>query len=103
MNGRCRLCDRNGTLCRGHVWPSFAYKRWVSDHSKGGRFADLAKQQEHNTQYARYWFCHECDSSRLGDGEAARFFERLERDPEAEIQYDHSLLKFAVSVSLRTL
>jgi hypothetical protein len=101
---KCHLCDQMKELRDSHVWPKFAYKRFAADQSKGGQFADLSKQRLSSEQYTRYWFCGDCEQ-KLGIGEtyAAQLCSRIEADPNADQAYDDTLLRFATSISWRTL
>lgn len=101
---KCHLCDKIKDLQKSHVWSKFAYKRFAADLSNGGRFADLFIQRLSNNQYTRYWFCADCEQIlSTSEGEAAKLCSRIEADPEAEQAYDESLLRFATSISWRTL
>jgi hypothetical protein len=101
----CHLCGQPAELVESHVWPKFAYKRYVSDLSKGGSFLDLRKGAISNAQYKRAWFCPTCDNERLGSVEnsAAGFCRTLEAGQSAPVRYDDRFLRFATSVSWRTL
>jgi phosphatidylserine/phosphatidylglycerophosphate/cardiolipin synthase-like enzyme len=58
-NGTCHLCGQNARIVNSHVWPSFAYKRYVSDQNKGGQFLDLQKRNPNaQKQYTMPWFAH---------------------------------------------
>jgi hypothetical protein len=102
--GKCHLCDETGELRHSHVWSAFTYKRFAADQSKGGRFADLSKQRLSNVQEKRYWFCRKCEQI-LGNQEtyAAQYCDRIMYDPLADQPYDESLLRFATSISWRTM
>ena len=102
--GKCHLCGKIKELKKSHIWPQFAYKRFASNPAKGGQFADLTKQQLNNEQYTSFWFCHECEQI-LGKTEdyAARLCSKIEADPKKDHAYDERLLRFAVSISWRTL
>ena len=39
--GECRLCHKSKMLVDSHIFPAGAYKRFVSDQSKGGSFLNL--------------------------------------------------------------
>jgi hypothetical protein len=41
--GFCRLCGNEAVLVDGHIWPKFAYKRYISDLTKGGSFIALER------------------------------------------------------------
>ena len=102
--GKCHLCGESKELPDSHVWPRFAYKRYASDLSKGGRFADLFTMTLHNKQYTCFWFCTDCERI-IGATEdsTARLCVRIEDAPEADQPYDENLLRFTTSISWRTL
>ncbi len=104
MQGRCELCGQFRELVDSHVWPKFAYKKFVSDLSKGGVFVDLGKGRMSNLQYTRPWFCKHCDNVVLGrvEGYASAFCTRIQKRPSEPKAYDDRLLRFAASVSWRT-
>jgi hypothetical protein len=104
--GPCQLCGQLTVLVKSHVWPSFAYKRYVANQSEGGKFFDLSAQREHNRQYKRNWFCDLCDNRLIGrmmETPVARLCRSLDANPTAPLSYGGYLLKFAVSISWRTL
>ena len=102
--GKCHLCGKTRVLRASHIWPQFAYKRYVADPSKGGRFVDLFTMTMHNRQYKRPWLCDECEQ-RFSKSETptASLYDRLEASPDAKQPYGEYLLPFATSVSWRTL
>lgn len=101
--GICQLCMNKGTLCDSHVWPKFAYKRYVSDVKRGGSFTDLYKQKHHNKQVTDYLFCTGCEQRlSLSEKNARQFLERVERNPTCSHDYEALLHYFAVSISWRT-
>ncbi len=104
VNGKCHLCVEEKELQDSHVWPKFAYKRFVANLQKGGQFADLHKQTLTNEQYTRYWFCDDCEGI-LGKTEdyAARLLAKMEQNPKKEHPYDERLLPFITSISWRSL
>lgn len=104
MIGKCHLCDKMKELRESHVWPAFAYKRFAADQSKGGRFADLSKQRLSNEQYTLPWFCSDCEQILSAtENYAARLCTRIDNDPTGQHDYDENLLRFATSISWRTL
>jgi hypothetical protein len=100
--GSCHLCTYERELQDSHVWPRFAYKRYASDLKKGGRFADLFKQQLSNEQYTEFWFCKHCEGL-FGETAAGVLCDRIDRNPNASQSYDSDFLRFATSISWRTL
>jgi hypothetical protein len=101
---KCHLCEKKRELKVSHVWPAFAYKRYVSDLTKGGRFVDLFTMTVHNKQYKQRWFCEDCEKWLCNsERSTANLCDRLEADPDANQAYDEHLLRFATSVSWRTL
>jgi hypothetical protein len=104
--GICQLCGRHTELVDSHVWPKFAYKKFVSNLAKGGQFIDLHAGNvtlNAQKQYTRPWFCEPCDRDVLGKNEkyAAEFCERVEKAPTEVRGYDSRLLRFVVSISWR--
>jgi hypothetical protein len=91
-----------GPLRDSHIWPKFAYKRYVSDQNKGGSFTDLGAIKHHNKQVTDYLLCQACEQrfSRF-EAYAAEFLNRVEREPQLGHAYDKPLHDFAVSVSWR--
>ncbi len=104
INGLCHLCGETKLLKDSHVWSKLAYRRYVTNPGGGGQFVDLHEQRLSNKQYTRYWFCEGCEGI-LGKSEdyAARFLDRMARDPKKEHPYDERLLPFIVSISWRSL
>lgn len=102
-NGQCLLCGNTRPLVNSHVFPKFAYKRYVSDLSAGGQFVDLKKLRMANAQYKRPWLCEKCDNEVLGgmEGYAAKFCDQLEERPTGTHTYDYRLVQFATSISWR--
>ena len=104
--GICHLCGQRREIVDSHVWPRFAYKRYVSDHKKGGQFIDLQMGNLNaQRQYTQPWFCEHCDRDVLGKNEkfAAELCDKLEKAPTDTHPYDGCLLPFAVSISWRTV
>jgi hypothetical protein len=99
QDGFCQLCAEWKSLRHSHVYPAFAYKRFVSDLTAGGSFADLAELRRHNRQFKHYWFCNNCES-RFGETETAAWLEAI---PSAapSATYGPHLFTYAVSVMLR--
>lgn len=104
LTGECRLCRQTRELERSHIWPRFAYKRYVSDLSDGGSFLDLNAGAKSNRQYTDYWFCGDCeDLLSRPESWAARFCDDIESSPASTRSYNDRLLDFCVGVSMRTL
>lgn len=104
--GICQLCGQTDEIINSHIWPRFAYKRYVSDLRKGGQFLDLQTGNPNaQKQYTRPWFCEHCDRDVLGKDEkyAAEFCNKLEKNPTDAHAYDGCLSSFAVSISWRTV
>jgi hypothetical protein len=104
INGLCHLCGEQKLLKDSHVWPKLAYRRYATNPGGGGQFVDLQEQRLSNKQYTRYWFCDGCEGI-LGKSEdyAARFLDRIAKDPKKEHPYDQRLLPFIESISWRSL
>jgi hypothetical protein len=100
----CHLCSKKRTLRQSHVWPQFAYKRYVSVPSKSGRFVDVFTMTVQNRQYRRPWLCDDCEQTlSRSERPIANLCDRIETDPDADQEYDEHMLRFATSVSWRTL
>ena len=102
--GTCQLCGQRREIVDSHVWPKFAYKRFVSNVTKGGQFIDLhTGNLNAQKQYTCPWFCEVCDRDVLGTNEryAAEFCDRLAKAPMDLHSYDGRLLRFVVSISWR--
>src|SRR5713226_7042466 len=101
--GECKLCGRQGQLVEGHIWPTFTYKRYASELTKGGRFADMMKEDWSNRQYQEYWFCAKCDNEMMGGLEkhAADFCAQLAQGTKKPYVYNDRLLPFVTSISWR--
>jgi hypothetical protein len=101
--GECKLCGGHAQLVESHIWPAFSYKRYASDLSKGGRFADMMRVNYSNSQYQEYWFCAQCDNELLGGMEkyAADFCAQLAEGAVNSYAYNNTLLPFVTSISWR--
>ncbi len=102
IKGDCQLCGQLSELQDSHVWSKFAYKRYTTDQTHGGRFVDLFKGGFSNKQYTEPWFCRACEA-RFAEGPAGLLCDRIERNPHAIQEYDSELLRFATSISYRTM
>jgi hypothetical protein len=102
VTGQCHLCDQMAALQDSHVWSKFAYKRYAADQTKGGRFADLFKMELTNKQYTAFWFCEDCEK-KFGESAAGILCQRIDEKPNATQPYDEKFLRFATSISWRTL
>jgi hypothetical protein len=107
MTDKCHLCHKARDLCDSHVWPKFAYKRYVSDQTRGGQFVDLTRQRLSNRQYKRPWFCGGkggCEEI-LGKDETyvAGLCDQIEEDTAGEVVYDERMLRFATSATWRAM
>jgi hypothetical protein len=100
--GTCELCKNKGELRDSHYLSKFAYKRYVSNQARGGRFADLKSQKHHNKQLTDYLLCDECEERFCAsESSAAQFLSRVEGNPTSDHEYDNSMHYFAVSISWR--
>lgn len=97
---KCDLCAMRLPLVEGHVWPQFAYKRFVSDVQHGGSFYDLQANRSWNKQTTQPYFCRKCDNEVLGASEryAAAWFDKIAAGADS-LEYGEPLLAFAVSLS----
>jgi hypothetical protein len=104
IKGLCHLCIEPGLLRDSHVWPALAYRRYVTNPGGGGRFLDLHEQEIRFEQYTRNWFCEGCEGIlQKSEDYAARFLDRMAKNPKAEHSYDRRLLPFVTSISWRSL
>ncbi len=95
-------------LVDGHVWPKFAYKRYVSSLGKGGSFInltgnDVKGRRIYNRQTTKYMFCAPCDNDAIGqlDDAASRLCHRFDENPTEPQTYDGKFTRFAVSLAFR--
>jgi hypothetical protein len=95
----CHLCRLNPPIENSHLMPAFAYKRYVADQTKGGRFLNLLENVQHNKQLTRAWFCKECEG-RFGERHTAMLMDHLDEDRYG-CEYTADLLRFATSMALR--
>lgn len=100
--GKCDLCSDFAELIEGHIWPKFAYKRFMSNLAQGGSFYDLQANRSTNRQMTQPFFCKKCDNEVLGGLEryTARWYDRFVGHVDS-IDYDERLFGFAVSLSWR--
>jgi hypothetical protein len=104
INGKCHCCFEQKDLQDSHVWPKFAYKRFVANLQKGGQFVDLHKHTLSSHQYTRNWFCRECEGVlSKTEAYAVQILTKMERDPTKDHPYDERLLPFITSISWRSL
>lgn len=99
VNGLCKLCLNNPPIKNSHLWPSFAYKRYVSNLDDGGAFVDLRLMKRHNRQLKRSWFCKPCEGL-FSEKYAADLLTRIDRERE-DCAFTEELLRFATSLSYR--
>lgn len=99
---KCDLCGEYLPLVEGHIWPQFAYKRFVSDLQHGGSFYDLQASRSSNKQTTHPYFCKTCDNEVLGGVEryAAAWFDKIAAGADS-LEYGEPLFAFAVSLSWR--
>ncbi len=102
--GLCQLCGQEGVLRNGHVWPAWAYRDYVSELNRGGRFLHVGDGKLDNHPERYYWFCPRCENETLGglDRYASVLCRGIESAPDTPVSYDARLLQFAVSISWRT-
>lgn len=101
--GKCKLCEIDGELHKGHIEPSFGYKRYIT--GKGGRYFDSTKDRYQTRQYTSFMFCRHCENVRLGtlDGIGANFLKEFESAPSAPHFLEERFLAWATSLSFRVL
>jgi hypothetical protein len=100
--GVCHLCREEAWLQNSHVWPSFIYKEFVSELSKGGQFADLVEQKLSGEQFMEHWFCKTCEG-RFGENATARLCRKFKNQPNDIQDYGEEFFRFVVSISYRVL
>jgi len=105
MNDICKLCHKKTDLKLSHIIPKFLY-RWLKGTSATGHIR-LGQNPNVRVQdgFKEYWLCDECES-RLNAWEtefANRIFYPSVQEDKNSFEYREWLLKFAVSLSWRTL
>jgi hypothetical protein len=101
--GICELCKNKRELLDSHYWSKFAYKRYVSNQARGGRFVDLRILKHHNKQATDYLLCQDCEERFcVSETGTAQFLSRVEINATSDHHYGESLHYFAVSISWRT-
>ena len=105
MRGRCRLCGILAELEQGHIVPAFV-GRWLKDSSATGylRHGMTMNRRVQDTE-KEYWLCGVCED-RFQKWEklfAEHVFMPLNKGEAARFSYGSWMLKFAVSVSRRSL
>jgi len=98
-DGECRLCHKSKVLVESHIFPAAAYKRFVSDQSKGGSFLNLKNMNVHPKQFTREWLCLDCEDRLNKNGE--KYFFTLIDSGAPIADYEPALYYFAVSISWR--
>jgi hypothetical protein len=104
--GSCRLCNEEKVLRQSHVVPKFVF-RWLKNSSPGHLRTVETPNRRSQDGPTRAWLCDACEQ-RLSKWEnefSSKAFEPLHRDPVRKIGLPYELwaLKFAVSISWRTL
>lgn len=99
-DGQCRLCHKSKVLVESHIFPAGAYKRFVSDQSKGGSFLNLKYMNVRSKQFTRNWLCTDCERSLDEKGE--KYFFTLNDSGAPIADYERALYYFAVSISWRS-
>jgi hypothetical protein len=105
--GICRLCLNDRELKDSHVWPSFLYKDYISDLSKGGQLFKLSERTgslSTRGHVTRRWFCEGCEGAiSESDRRAAELLRKMVRNPETSYVYDSHFLRFVTSISWRVM
>lgn len=103
--GQCRLCNETQELQHSHIIPKFVTD-WLKESSATGYIrsskAVNLRQQDGEKEY---WLCKECEG-RLNKWEtptATHIFHPCNRRDPRPFQYGSWLLKFAVSISWRSM
>jgi len=96
----CRLCHKSEKLRDSHIYPAGAYKRFVSDQSKGGSFLNLKYMNVRPKQFTCKFLCSDCEQSLNKKGE--KYFFTLIDSGAPIADYEPALYYFAVSISWRS-
>ena len=102
---RCRLCGQNKDLAKSHIIPRFVYK-WLRESSVTGHMR-LAEEPDIRSQdgFKPHLLCNECEALfSIWEGQfASNIFHPTQNNEEVDPIYRKWMLKFAVSLSWRTL
>jgi hypothetical protein len=103
IEGSCKLCGKPSELQNSHVIPRFVTKKV----KKGGRLGVVNSNQILQDSFKDHLLCRSCEQL-FGSWEswfAETIFHPIQNGSVAgkSISYDHRAMKFAVSVSWRTL
>ena len=103
--GECLLCKQNADLQLSHVVPAFVF-RWKRDTSGNG-FIRTSREPNRRVQDGpqKHWLCRPCED-RIGMDErefATRVFHPYHNGNRGHLRYGPWMLRFAVSLSWRTL
>lgn len=101
----CRLCKRDAVLQESHIIPKFV-TRWLKDSSATGYLrASPAINRRSQDGLKAPLLCTDCEGrfSQWESEVAKRIFYPFNKDRPKSLAYDPWLLKFAVSVSWRSL
>jgi len=102
----CLLCGKTGVIRDSHVVPSFVF-RWLRDTSPGQLRTNTTPNRRVQDGPKRNWLCDECEQrlSRWENEFALKVFNPLHENPAPSIgvKYGPWALKFATSISWRTI
>ena len=98
--GHCLLCGNLAALQDSHIYPRFAYKRYVANQDRGGSFVNLESGRHHNKQLKRFWFCENCEK-KFGETYGASFLDCVESNSHDSYAYESEFLRFVVSLTWR--
>ncbi len=107
VTGECKLCGHFGELEAGHIIPAFVF-RYIRETGliEGGglRFAEEPNKVVQDGD-KRYWFCKACEVKFSKDEKRfnEKIFKPTNEGHQAQLDYGPELLRFCVSLSLRTL
>ena len=107
VTGDCKLCGRFGELEAGHIIPAFVF-RYIRETGliQGGglRFAEQPNKVVQDGD-KRHWFCRACEGKFSKDEKKfnEKIFKPTNEGHQAQLDYGPELLRFCVSLSLRTL
>ena len=105
--GKCRLCGGSGELEAGHIIPAFVF-RYIRETGliEGGglRFAEQPNKVVQDGD-KRHWFCKACEGKFSKDEKKfnEKIFKPTNEGHQPQLHYGPELLRFCVSLSLRTL
>lgn len=104
-NNICKLCGKRSKLEISHIIPKFVYK-WIKKTSATKKLREGSNPDKRiQDGYKLHFLCGECEDifSNYENKFAEKIFHPLHNDKSIEQQYGEWLLKFATSISWRSL